>query len=237
MLEENIMTIIHPNSLAATIDMINEKIFFNQPISGSEKKEVAAWLASRQGLPGSYANMFAPTGSDIKEGFKVFTGEPVKTRAATGHILGEETCRALILLGVKTPEAKKALVSATEGIESRILDSVSRGYQVGTYCCGICTASFWRHLAVGGMNQLDQDKWFAAGMKYLNSMRKGDGEWSRYPFFYTLSALSEIDTPAAVKELKYAAPRLEQYLKRATEKNKYSKRRKMLAERVLNKIS
>ncbi|MFB3895401.1 MAG: hypothetical protein ACE14V_03760 [bacterium] len=231
------MKLLNQNSLAVTIDAINEKIFFNQPISGSEKKEVAIWLAGRQGLPGSYAGMFAPTKSDISLGFKVFTGEPVRTGAATRHILGEETCRVLIVLGIKSPEVKKALASATEGIESRIMDSVSRGYQIGTYCCGICTDSFWRHLAVGGMPQLDPDKWFAAGMKYLHSLQKGDGEWQRYPFFYTLLALNELDTPAAVKELKYAAPKLEQYLKRANQKGKYSERRKVLAERILNKIS
>ena len=138
------MHLLNPKSLGATLDTVNETFFYNQPISKSEKLKVANWIAERQGQPGSYAGMFAPTGSDIKQGFKVFTGEPVRSGAATSHILGEEACRALILLEVKTPAVKKALALATAGIEYRVLDSVARGYQVGTYCCGTCTASFWR---------------------------------------------------------------------------------------------
>jgi hypothetical protein len=230
------MNLIYPNSLSKTLDAVNEKVFFKLPISSSEKKAVATWIAGRQGAPGSYANMFAPTGSDIKEGFKVFTGEPITTGAATRHILGEEACRALILLDIKTPVVKKALALATAGIEYRVLDSVTRGYQIGTYCCGRCTASFWRHLAVGGIKNISPEQWLVAGMKTLKPLRLENGEWRRFPFFYTLLALEELDFPAAIAELKYAAPRLEQYLKHSSKNNKFTQRRKVLAERILSKI-
>jgi hypothetical protein len=218
-----------------TLDAVNAAVFYGQPIAKSEKVETANWIASRQGQPGSYAGMFAPTELDLKSGFRVFTGEQVRSGAATRHILGEEACRALILLEVKVPAVKKSLALATAGIYQRLIDTVAKGYQVGTYCCGTCTGSFWRHLAVGGIKDINPERWLAAGMKRLKSERLGNGKWRRFPFYYTLLALNEIELPAAVAELKYAAPVCERYLKRANRKNKYSQRRRILVERILEK--
>jgi hypothetical protein len=118
-----------------------------------------------------------------------------------------------------------------------VLDSVTQGHQIGTYCCGRCSASFWRHLAVGGIKNISPEQWLIAGVKTLKPLRLGNGEWKRYPFFYTLLALNEIDLPVAIDELKYAAPVCERYLKHANKNNKYSQRRKILAERILERIN
>jgi len=84
--------------LSNTVDAVNEAIFFAYSITTKEVRRVAGWLAARQDLPGSYAGMFAPTAKDFREGIRLFTGERITSGAATGHILGEETCRALLLL-------------------------------------------------------------------------------------------------------------------------------------------
>jgi hypothetical protein len=227
------MKIVYANSLAKTLDNLNEAFFFNTALSKSEREETVKWLVSRRGKNGSYASMFAPTAEDFSKGAKLFTGEIIRSNAATGHILGEEACRALILLGIKTPEVKDALKRATNGMLKRLYYDVTTPKLRGMYCCGICSVSLWRHLAVGGLDH--SEKRLVLGIKALKRYRKGNGEWRRFPFYYTLLALNEIEMKSALEEMRYAAPLLEKYIKRASGTNKISQRRYALVERILAK--
>jgi len=225
------ITVVNPDSLAATLDVVNEAFFFERPLSKSDREETAKWIACRQGEPGSYANMFAPTESDYREGVRLFTGERIRSGAATGHILGEEACRALILLDVSSADVRNALDRAGFGMMERLKRSEASGTTLGTYCCGTCTCSLWRHLAVGGLES--GERRLVAGMKALKAHREGNGRWRRFPFYYTLLALSEIELPSAVEEMRYASTVCERYLRRRPEQNKIGERRRLLAERVL----
>jgi len=227
------MKIVYTNSLAKTLDNLNEAFFFNTVLSKPQREEAAKWLVSRRGKAGSYASMFAPTAEDFLKGAKLFTGEVIRSNAATGHILGEEACRALILLRIKTPEVKDALKRATNGILKRLNYDVTTPQLRGMYCCGICSVSLWRHLAVGGLDHSEER--LVLGMKDLRGHRDGKGTWRRFPFYYTLLALNEIDLKSALEEIRYTAPVLERYIKRTPSTNKISERRYALAERVLAK--
>ena len=90
--EQN-MKYITKNSLGETVDKVNEALFFGKEITKKQKREIARWLASRQGVKGSYWGMIAPTERDFETGIRVFTGEPMSTGAGTSHILGEEASR------------------------------------------------------------------------------------------------------------------------------------------------
>jgi hypothetical protein len=228
---EEKMELVNPHSLAETVDAINEAFFYGKPLSKADRDRTAKWIADRQGLPRSYAGMFAPTDLDYKNGVKLFTGEKVSTGAATGHILGEEASRALILLGVNAPEIRQALSRAGEGILSRL---ASFDRIAGTYCCGTCTCSYWRHLAAGGLRNAERE--LAAGIGDLKRHRDGAGRWRRYPFYYALLALSEIDLTSAARELRYAGPVLERLAARTPRGDKYGIRRRDLVERVLDRI-
>ena len=114
------MGIINENSLALTLDSINEAFFFNRPLSLEEKTATAKWLAGRQGKPGSYCGMFAPTRYDFENGVQVFTGEKIPSKAATANILGQETCRALLRLNVSDIDVQEALDRATRGMMGRL---------------------------------------------------------------------------------------------------------------------
>lgn len=222
------MNILNRDSLALTLDALNEAYFFQRSVSTSHKEQVAEWIAGRQGKPGSYANMFAPTDDDYSGGIRLFTGERVNSRAATGHILGEEGCRTLILLGVHSNSVDDALNRASLGMTSRL----EKGDRLsGMYCCGTCTPALWRHLAVGGLE--DGEAWLSAGMGTLKSRRDGGGRWKGFPFYYTLLALGEIDLPSAVEEMRYASQACERYLRRSPKDDKFSRRRHTLVERVL----
>ena len=221
------MEIVNHDSLSLTLDAVNEAFFSQQPLTQLQKEEVAEWIASRQGRPRSYANMFAPTEFDFNEGARLFTGERVQSRAATSHILGEEACRALILLDVDTAGVRDALERASLGMLSRL------GGTPGMYCCGKCTAALLRHLAVGGLE--DCKHWLAAGLDSLKTRRDGEGRWRTFPFYYTLLILSEINSPLAVEEMRYASNVCERYLRRASKDDGVTQRRRTLVERVLEK--
>jgi hypothetical protein len=225
------MSLIHPSSLAQTLDALNEAFFFGKQLTKAGKEAAAKWLAGRQGLPRAYADMFAPTERDFKEGLTLFTGEKIATRAGVSHILGEETGRALLLLGVQNTAVNNALERASQGIAARLSNCAAPG----GYCCGKCSVALWRHLAVGGLQEINPERWLEGGIKTLSQYRDHSGRWGRFPFYYTLLALSEIDLPSARQEMRYAAPICERLLKRAESMDKFAQRRRILAERILAK--
>lgn len=225
------MLILNLSSLAATLDALNDVFFYGRFIPKPERQKVANWIASRQGKPRAYADMFAPTARDLKSGIRLFTGEKIPPYAGARHILGEEACRALILLDVRTKGVQEALNLATTGMASRLGKPQDR--PSGMFCCGMCTPALWRHLTAGGLK--DRERWLAAGMKALKAHRDGEGRWRRFPFYYTLLALSEIDLPAAIREMRYAAPICERVLRRSPRDEKHDPRRHDLIDRVLGK--
>jgi hypothetical protein len=228
------MELLDTRSLAGTINAVNDALFFGRRIPKNEARRAALWLAGRQGLPKSYAGMFAPTDRDYVEGIRLFTGERITSGAATGHILGEETCRALLLLGVEIAKVRAALDRATRSMEERLGQSESERGRRGFYCCGACTASLWRHLAAGGLTRGRER--LAAGADLLKEYRNRDGGWRRFPFFYTLLALTEMNGGSALEEMEYAAPRLEQMLKRRGRGDRFDLRRRAVAERILARV-
>jgi len=220
------------NSLAALVDRLSEKLYFGQRIPPVDLKVAAREIASRQGLPGSYAGMFAPTAFDFRRGMRVFTGEPVRSGAATAHILGEECCRLLLEIHPDDRVASAALDRAETGMLDRLRSAErSHAEHIGFYCCGICTASFWRHLAAGGLDQPSSR--FRDGLRVLASCRAGGSRWRRFPFFYTLLALTEMGEPEAGKEIRWAAPAAERSLKALRGSGRYQKRRRAVLERAL----
>ena len=127
------MNLLDERSLAGTIDAVSDALFFGRRIPRNEAHRVAAWLASRQGLPGSYAGMFAPMPRDYVRGIRLFTGERISSVAATNHILGEEACRALLLLDADAGVAKAALMRAGRSMDNCLRQSESAGGRRGFF--------------------------------------------------------------------------------------------------------
>jgi hypothetical protein len=227
------MKIVYVNSLAVTLDALNEAFFTGRSLPRATRVEATEWIAGRQGVQGAYRGMFAPTQLDYRRGITLFTGERVVSGAAIGHILGEEASRALIMLNGGSKIGQEVLKRSNKGMIRALASCETPSRVRGFYCCGICTASLWRHLAVGGLN--NSKKRLIAGLKVLRKYRDGAGKWRRFPFYYTLLALSEIDNRLALDELRYAAPLCERLLNRYRAKNKIATRRSLLMQRVLAK--
>jgi hypothetical protein len=111
---------IDTKSLSLTLDALNEAFFDKNPLTDKEKLEAARWLAGRQGLPGSYFGLIAPTEYDLSHDIRLFTGESIRSGAATSHILGEEACRMLILLNVPDKGVRDAFSRARSSITDRV---------------------------------------------------------------------------------------------------------------------
>jgi len=221
------LSILNSRSLAETVDRVNEAFFLERKLPALERKEAARWIAGRRGGPAAYWGLFAPTKKDLETGVKVFTGEKYGYAAAR-HILGEEACRALLLLDVEEREVQQALDRAQTGILQRIKPHLSSS---GIFCCGPCTVSVWRHLLVAGRRE--PPSWVAKGMRTLKAHRKDDGTWRRFPFHYTLLALGDMGSGAAKEEMRHASAVCQRYLSGPERRGKLSQRRRLVAERVL----
>ena len=233
-------SLIHPDSLGDTLDSINLALFDGCALSTDERNGAALWLTDRQGLPGAYAGMFAPTEYDYAFGTQTFTGEAVRSAAATGHILGEEACGALYRLGVATPQTQAALKRARQGIFKRIEQSEAQGQWSGVYCCGTCTVALWRHLSAS--DEEEDHRRIENGLAELRHNRDGEGRWRRFPFYYTLYALADIDHPAVQGEIHYAMRVIERAQRRLQKQaqqkqaaSEQDRRRRMVLERILEK--
>jgi hypothetical protein len=220
--------LLDSNSLTKTIDNVNEHFFHNQSIPEDEGLEAARWIASRQGEKGAYRGMSAPTAYDFEKGIRVFTGE-ILTSASARHIMGQEAARSAWLLAKDDPIVRSAYNQATKWMHEN-----QEFHLYGTFCCGKCTLAYWRHFKVGNFDQ--REALISKGLSSMKKMRIGDGKWHRFPFFYAIYTLHELELEEARAELEYARPVMERYLKR-TPKDTYSRRKIAIIERALQQIN
>lgn len=229
---ENSMQIQDDLCLVDTLDTINETFFFNRPLSQRQRKEISHQIARLQGRsphPSSFTG-FALKDHEQRHGIRLFTGEKLRTQHPAVDILGVEACRALLLLGVDSDEIRIALSRAEKGLADACF--------VGECILGECAhanVSVWRYLAVGGLD--DAANRISRYMDALSAHRDDKGRWRRFPFYYTLLALSELDHPAAQREIRYVAPTCERKLGRYQRKDVISTRRRIIMKRILDKAN
>lgn len=220
-------------SLVKTVDFINASFFYNRPIPGPARSGALRFITSRLGKPGSYAGMPAPTEKDLRGGIRLFTGETPSPRSGR-HILGEEACRALLLLAGKT--AKTILEPAWMEMGTVLGGYDRSGMKYPDFfCCPKCTCGLLRHLSAGGIPR--HQAWLERGLRGIRSMRDGKGGWNLFSFHYTVFTLLEIDLPPARKELAYAAVRCEkEAARKAPAGNIYSQRRLDVVKKALGNL-
>ena len=227
--------LITRTSVSQTIDAVNAAYFDDRALTAAERGEAARWIASRQGLPGSYGGTFAGFTSERSKGIVLFTGERIASASAR-HILGEEASRALRLLRVQDRRVTSALAAANDGLLRCLARAAEdpRKRNPGLYCCGKCSVGMWRNVLAGGLDRREER--LQRGASHLRSVRNGEHGWRKFPFWYTVLALSEMEGGEATAELKYAAPALEHAASRASSSAVYARRRQQLAARTLNSL-
>jgi hypothetical protein len=227
--------LITRTSLSQTVDAVNAALFEGRALAAAERSHVARWIAARQGLPGSYGGTFAGFPSERSREIVLFTGERIASASAR-HILGEEASRALRLLRVRDRSVMRALEAADDGLIRCLARATEdpRNRNPGLYCCGKCSVGLWRNLLSNGLSRREER--LRHGALHLRSVRDGEHGWRKFPFWYTVLALSEMDSGEAKAELKYAAPALERTASRPMGSTVYARRRLELAARALNSL-
>ena len=89
-------------------------------------------------------------------------------------------------------------------------------------------------MTAGGLSRKDER--LSGGLTHLRGYRDGKGRWRRFPYYYTLLALSEIPGKEADAEIRYAAPGLERMLKRKEGGDRFETRRRALAGKLLARV-
>ena len=234
------MSVVQTMLLSGVLDDLNEAEFFALRLPSARRRQAVKFILSRQGEKGSYAGMFAPTAGEFSTGVRLFTGERIRTGAGVGHVLGEEALRALHVWAGHDSHVAGVIEEAEEAMLQRLEASQRRDRNAGRaftgeFCCGSCSVSLWRTMAAGGFEEAGTQHWLEAGLRSLGGHRTDTGRWRRYPFFYTVLALTEMDLPEAVDELRYAAPALERAARRRDD-DPYAIRRRALAARALERI-
>jgi len=185
-------------------------------------KEALDWVLSRQGLPKSYGNLFAPTEKDLKEGLQLLTGERFANRPTlTRHVLGEEALRAAIVWNLRSSPAVTEALKGFSGI-------IDRGGKTGSYCCYTCTMPFLRTL--NAVKPREWDEILERGIAKISGARTPNGKWHGLPFYYTLLTLSEMDIASATDELRHASKFGEKLISRYQGDDRTSKFRKLALE-------
>lgn len=222
-------------SLAHTLDVFNEAWFNGTSLSAVQTNEIAKFLLSRFEQPDCYHGLFAPTVADFAEPIRLFTGEKISTRAATAHILSEETLRCLNHLQSKDKTVKPVLKKASKTLECFITeDRRTDSVPIGRYCCAPCSVSLWRHAASSKLSIAPSILESAASL--LKKSRLPNGRWHGYPFYYTLLALLEFPADLAKNELKHAAGACERVARQKPRDDFYHARRIRLCARILELI-
>ena len=76
--------VLVPYSLQETLWRLEEVRRGFRSKSVAHVQEALQWVLSRQGLKGSYSNLFMPTNQDLIQGVRLLTGEQI----GTGGVLG-----------------------------------------------------------------------------------------------------------------------------------------------------
>jgi hypothetical protein len=225
------MAILDTGSLIGTVDAFNQAVFLGLPWKG-EARALVKWLGERLGAPRGYAESFALTDEDWGREFRLFTGEPITTRAGRAHIMAQETTRLLAVIHQATGRDCPARLESEERLGARIFDrEKSTATRDGMYCCGPCSIAFWRCVAAGGYAR--QPDIMPLALVSLARHRDGKGGWRRFPFYYTLSLLAELGPRRAGEEIDYCSRNLERRrLMLERRADRFSSRRLKIVERL-----
>ncbi len=219
-------------TLGSAVNSVNETLLFGGRLSKRDSDRISDFIASRQGLPGSYCGLFAPLKNELDKSFKLFTGELINSNVAARHIIGEEALRLLKEIGSRKKEARVAIAHAEQAFSRQLIASQQQGSDPGIYCCGKCTAAYWRTLSTGWMP--DARERLAKGMKSLRKLR-AEGKWRRFPFYYTVLCLCELPEEIAREEIDYAQPACERSYKRLKATDAYRLQKAKILEAALGR--
>lgn len=151
------------------------------------------------------------------------------TNASLRMVHSREAARALFVLGDVVGAPAPQAIELCDSVRHTANDLKEQ--RLPLFCCGPCTASVWR--LAGVCASAVEDEALDHLLSALPQYRDGKGAWHRFPFFFTLLALSELDHPRVLRELEYTRPECEKKLNRLKPNGDIALRRIAVLERIL----
>jgi hypothetical protein len=200
--------ILDEASLATTLRNLEGARLQGMRASARAVQEALDWIVSRHAGEGAArSTLFAPTEVDLRDAAALPTAEYCFGGGHSAYVVAFEAARALVLWG-RTEDWPAEETFA--GIRAKWRQHAPR---IGYYCCPPCSVGRWRALAAG--RPVGWEKAIADGLRRLaETPLLEDGQWggkalARYPFCYTLLALSELPTEGAEGERRRVRPAAE----------------------------
>jgi len=214
-------------SLIKDIDFLNEHLFYNKPLPKRFSDPIIERFLSRQIQYGNSIGQFSLTPNDYLEGSILFTGEKLHTKLAIRSITGQEICRHISLFASKNEKTELVLELA----DKWLTDSCFAEFCSTGECCH-STIGFMRYL-----NTLKCHNYESILINFIELLaqhRNKKTGWDKFPFYYTLLVLSEINLPEARNELSFALPLCEQNFDKIENVNIHTQRRLDILRKVFS---
>jgi hypothetical protein len=158
----------------------------------------ALWILARQGNSQAYReDFFAPTEKDHTSHNRVYTGEPIVSRASALFMHSNHALRSLLRAGYASDSQVRKKIKRLEAL-------FGEGH---IYCCGRCTQSVLQ--AFGVHPQLRGHDIAQHGLHWLAKQQKTTGDWRSVPFYHALHSLSYYDGREVERQMMRLLPKLE----------------------------
>ncbi len=222
------MNIVHPTSLAATLDSAAEALFYQKSIPTSLRKDIATLLVSRQVQSGSNFGFFLPFAAESSTESRLFSGEQLNTEFARRHVQLVEAARLLNLLTNDISMVAKSVQIADQRMNTMCYSKFcSKGE------CKSISIAYARYLVSCRHN--DSEKRTNSFLTQLADHRDGKGKWNGFPYFYTLLMLCELDDSLAAPELQYAISASPKQSQSMSSADPFSLRRQAILARAFSR--
>ncbi|MGY5859443.1 MAG: hypothetical protein RTU63_08735 [Candidatus Thorarchaeota archaeon] len=186
---------------------------------------VADFIVGQQIRYGIDTGSFVESKNVSRSKARVYTGEKLQTQLAAKNILTVESARALVLSGSKSETTQSSIALVETWLEKQCFSD-------------FCETGECRHSSIGFiryLNALGKTQRLEHMVTKLSKFRDSKGGWKGFPYFFTLLALSEIDSPLVDDELQYALSFADQRFKRSRSDEPFTSRRKEILSRVHNR--
>jgi len=189
-------------------------------------EQVVEFIVGQQVCFGHDAGTFVESRNVSRCKARVYTGEKLQTHLAAKNILAVESARALVLSGSDSEDVRSSIALVETWAENQCFSE-------------FCATGECRHSSIGFiryLNALEKTERLEHMVTKLSKFRDGKGGWKGFPYFFTLLALTEIDSPLVDDELEYALEFTEKRFKRNRSEEPFTSRRNEILLRLQNRF-
>ena len=189
-------------------------------------EQVVDFIAGQQVRYGANSGIFVESRNVSRSKARVYTGEKLQTYLAAKNILTIESVRALVLSGSNSEIVQTAIALTNSWLENQCFSDFC-----ATGECRLSSVAFIRY-----QNALGNTTCLEYMISKLSKFRDSKGGWTGFPYFFTLLALTEIQSSIVEDELRYALEHSEKRFSRSRSEEPYISRRREIHTNLQNRF-